>query len=289
MNIVYLVFGQDITHYQQVFFSIYTALRYKDTSDRIIIITESSSLFNHFGDSVTLMPINREIIKEWEGEYHFFWRVKIKALELISNKYPQEHILYLDGDTFFYKPISQLKRELDKGQNFMHLNEGKLSILPTKTEKLMWKQTNGKTFGNLKIDNNTCMWNAGLIGISNIHHKSIDLTLRINDELCAANVTRRLIEQFAFSIGTNYYSPLQSAEHIVGHYWGNKEQWNVIISNWLKQSLMSNLKSHEMINELNKIPFNEIPIYIHQSNTRKRLINKINLWFKPKNKVYIEQ
>lgn len=288
MNILYLVFGQDINHYQQVFFSIYTAIQYKNSSDRVIVIAEDPTFFHHFGESIEVIPIDRDKIKLWEGEHKFFWRVKIKALELISLMYPSEHILYLDGDTFFYKPISLLKEELDKGQNIMHLNEGALHQLPTKTEKLMWKQMKNKTFANIKIDTETEMWNAGLIGISSKHtSNSINLALQINDELCASNVTRRLIEQLSFSIATNHYSKLKAADHIVGHYWGNKDEWNNVISNWMKKALMNAYTSQQMMNSLLQIPFKEIPIYTKQSNTHKRLLLKLNNIFKPKKKLYI--
>ena len=78
------------------------------------------------------------------GEHKFFWRVKIKALELIAKKYPHESILYLDGDTFFYQRTDKLSKSLQSGQNHMHVKEGKLSLLSSKTEKLMWQQMKGR-------------------------------------------------------------------------------------------------------------------------------------------------
>ena len=109
MNIVYLVFGDNLNNYQQVYFSIYTAFTQKNSSDRIIVIAEDASLFKSFGDKIEIIPINRNLINDWEGEYHFFWRVKIKALQLVAQKYPNESILYLDGDTFFYQTLFQIK------------------------------------------------------------------------------------------------------------------------------------------------------------------------------------
>lgn len=102
MNIVYLVFGNNIENYQQAHFSIYTALLFKNAGDRIVVVTDNTQLFNSFGNHIETISINNDVIKEWEGEYQFFWRVKIKALQLVSGKYPSESILYLDGDTFFY-------------------------------------------------------------------------------------------------------------------------------------------------------------------------------------------
>ena len=71
-------------------------------------------------------------------------------------------------------------------------------MLSSKTEKLMWQQMKGKSYHSIRIDETTSMWNAGLIGISNQHLEGLQLTLNVNDALCADNVTRRLIEQMAF-------------------------------------------------------------------------------------------
>ncbi|PZU86352.1 MAG: hypothetical protein DI529_08660 [Chryseobacterium sp.] len=289
MNIVYLVFGNNLDNYQQVYFSMYTAMARKSIEDRIIVVAEDPSLFSSFQNNIEILPINREVVLEWEGKYQFFWRVKIKALQMVAQKYPSDSILYLDGDTFFYQDIDYLRNGMKNGQNYMHIKEGKLSKLSTKTEKLMWKQMKGKVYNNIKIDENSTMWNAGLIGISNKHFDCLDLTLGVNDEMCADGVTRRLIEQFAFSLGLNEYSALQPADHIVGHYWGNKEQWNKIISHFLKEIFMKNYSLSGIIKRVKEMDFTQIPIRVKQSNTQKKLKKFIDQFFKNKNPFYIEK
>ncbi len=288
MNIVYLVFGDNLNNYQQVYFSIYTVFTQKNNSDRIIVITEDASLFKSFGDKIEIIPINRNLINDWEGEYHFFWRVKIKALQLIAQKYPNESILYLDGDTFFYQSLDLLRNGLENGENYMHLEEGKLSQLSSKTEKLMWKQMKGKTYANTKIDEFSAMWNAGLIGISKNHLDCLQYTLEINDAMCKDGVTRRLIEQFSFSLGLNTYSELQAADHIVGHYWGNKNEWNTIISLFLKECFMKNYSFEEIIEQIKQKDLIQFPIYIKESNTQRRLKNFIDIFFKNKKTFFIK-
>lgn len=279
MNIVYLVFGNNMDHYQQVYFSIYTACVYKKSEDKIIVIAENPLLFSALKDHIELIPITRELIKEWEGKYHFFWRVKIKALQLIAQKYPLDSILYLDGDTFFFNDMNILRNGMMNGQNYMHIKEGKLSELSSKTEKLMWRQMKGKTYHNTKIDENSEMWNAGIIGISHKHFDCLALTLEINDAMCADDVTRRLIEQFAFSLGLNEYSPLQPADHIVGHYWGNKRQWNKIIDHFLKECFMKNFAFNKIIEHVKEMDLTEKPVHVKESNTQKKLKLFIDRFF----------
>ena len=279
MKIVYLVFGHNMDNYQQVYFSIYTALASKNTNDRILVVAEDPSLFSSFEDSIEIIPINRDVIKDWEGKYHFFWRVKIKALQLVAQKYPSDSILYLDGDTFFYQNIDSLRNGLLNGQNYMHLEEGKLSVLSSKTEKLMWRQMKGKSYNTIMIDENSAMWNAGLIGISHKHLDCLELTLGINDAMCADGVTRRLIEQFAFSLGLKESAVLHPADHIVGHYWGNKKQWNEIIDHFLKECFMKNYSLDQIIEQVKKIDFTQHPIRVKESNTHKKLKVFIDRFF----------
>lgn len=289
MNIVYLVFGSSIDHYQQVYFSVYTALAHKNDSDRIIIVAEDPELFQSFQGKIEIIPINREIIVEWEGEHHFFWRVKIKALQLVAQKYPSDSILYLDGDTFFYQSADALRDGMKNGQNFMHLEEGKLSALSSKTEKLMWKQMKGKTYDSITIDHNSKMWNAGLIGISHKHLDCLELTLAINDAMCADGVTRRLIEQFAFSLGLNNYAVLQPADAFVGHYWGNKTQWNIVISLFLKEVFMKNYSLDEIIAKVKAMDLTQIPVWVKESNTQRKLRNFVDHFYKNKRPLYINK
>ena len=287
MNIVYLVFGNNMDHYQQVYFSIYTALAYKNAGDRIIVVAENPLLFKSLENLIEIIPINRDLIKEWEGKHEFFWRVKIKALQLIAQKYPSDSILYLDGDTFFYKKMDALRNGLKDGQNYMHTEEGKLSSLSSKTERLMWRQMKGKAYHNTIIDENSAMWNAGLIGISDKHFECLELTLEINDAMCADDVTRRLIEQFAFSLGLNKYSALQPADHIVGHYWGNKKQWNKIIDHFLKECFMKNYSIDQIIEHVREMDLTQYAINVKESNTQKKLKMFIDRFFKNKKSVYI--
>ncbi|MBU8883914.1 hypothetical protein CBW16_03365 [Flavobacteriaceae bacterium JJC] len=289
MNIVYLVFGSNPDHYQQVYFSMYTAFAHKSAEDRIIVIAEEPELFNSFENGIEIIPINREIITEWEGKYQFFWRVKIKALQLVAEKYPLESILYLDGDTFFYRDFDSLRNGLESGQNFMHLEEGKLSLLSSKTEKLMWKQMQGKEYGTIKIDKNTSMWNAGLIGVSNQNFDGLQTTLEANDAMCADDVTRRLVEQFAFSIGLSKLAELQPADHIVGHYWGNKKQWNKLIDHFLKECFMKKYSFDQIIGRIIEMDLTQNPIWVKESNTHRKLKNFIDKFYTNKKTVYINK
>lgn len=287
MNIVYFVFGENIIYYQQAFFSIYTSLAQKSEQDRIILITEQPSYFAQLGDWVTVLPITKDTIENWKGDYNYFFRVKIKALEFISEQYPDKHILYLDGDTFVYKSLSSIKQGLDQGKNYLHLNEGPLPSLKTKTEKKLWKQIGNRSFGGIAITKNTCMWNSGVIGISREHFAAIPLALQITDHMCQEKVTCFTMEQLSFGIACNEFSNLQSSDDIVGHYWGNKLQWDQVISNWMSKCLLTGISREQMVEQIKDFPFQDYPFYVKRSNTQQRLVKRLDKLFKQKNHKYI--
>ncbi|MDM1459564.1 hypothetical protein VSP10_04485 [Myroides odoratimimus] len=289
MNIVYLVFGNKITYYQQVIFSIYTALVHKGESDNIIVLTEEPTMFNQLKDKIIVLPLDNEVVKEWKGKYDYMFRLKIKALEFLANKFPNEDMLYLDGDTFVYNSLTPLRDKLEQGTSIMHIDEGKLNKFTTKTGKRFWKELKGNTYGGILITEDTCMWNAGVLGVSKSNFSSISLALDITDQMCQAGIKAFTKEQLAFSLAFNSTGDMTPADHIIGHYWGNKEQWDDFISDWLKKAFMHNYTVDEVIANVRSIPLDQIPYYLKHSNTLKRLSRKLQNIFQPKNPQFIKK
>lgn len=289
MNLVYLVFGEELSNYVQANFSILSMCTQKEEIDSINIVTDNPKLYNHLSGVVNVVKIEQNDLREWKGKNDFFWRVKIKAIELIINTYKNQDLLYLDSDTFLYGDLKFINQKLKNGFSFMHLNEGKLSQLNSKTEKNMWRQTYNKTFGPVKINQNHCMWNAGVIGIpGGRSDELIEATLDICDAMLEQNVTRRLIEQLAFSLALSEFSELIPAEDHIGHYWGNKEQWNNFITNIFLCSYFSNQPLEVQIESIKAIDYTKIPINVKIPNTRNRLYNLVTKIFPDRDRKYLK-
>ncbi|WP_196891545.1 hypothetical protein [Aureivirga marina] len=290
MNLMFLTFGDNLKNHAQACFSILSFLSQDDGNiNNIYIFTDRPDFYNFFGDKVKCINITKDILTEWEGKYQFFWRVKIKAVQHLIELNPNDHILYLDSDTFQYKSISNLKEILDNNNGIMHKKEGALSDLTTKTEKLMLKQMNNKTFAGITINGKSEMWNAGTIGVPKGKNKEIiEKALNLCDEMCAADVTRRLIEQFSFSVATKEICGLTSAENEIGHYWGNKPEWNEMISGFFTNVVLSNLSFEETLTRFREIQLTEIPIIKQRKNTQIRLEKLLSKIFKYRNFEKIE-
>lgn len=285
MNLMFLTFGDNLKNHAQACFSILSFLsKNEGIVSKIYMFTDRPDFYKFFGDKVTCIPITKEKLTEWEGEHQFFWRVKIKAVEHLINLDSESHILYLDSDTFQYNSILSLKELLDQSKGIMHKKEGALSDLTTKTEKTMLRQMNGKTFAGITIDGKSEMWNAGTIGVPKDKNKEIiEKALGLCDEMCAAGVTRRLVEQFSFSVATKEVCGLTAAENQIGHYWGNKEEWNEMISGFFTNVALSALSSEEILEKFKQINLTELPIIKQRKNTQIRLEKFLSKIFKYRN------
>ncbi|WP_245174258.1 hypothetical protein [Gallibacterium genomosp. 3] len=133
------------------------------------------------------------------------------------------------------------------------------------------------------------MWNAGVIGIAKQDTKRfIDLSLSICDEICATQCPRRLVEQFSFSMALNSEGKLQSCNHIIGHYWGNKTEWNEFIARFFTSILLKNLDYASMIIEFQKLNLKHIPIIKKYGSTSIRLHSLIDKIISPKEIVFLD-
>ena len=287
MTIAFLVFGKEILNFQQAIFSILTILPKINKNERVVVVTDSPEYFKILNDKITVLEVDEKTFENWKGEYNFFWRIKIMALQMIADKWKDDHILYLDSDTFLFGNLDSIRLNLNAGINMMHTNEGKLSELTTKTERAMWKQLKGRTYANITIDSDKCMWNAGVVAIAGTNRDKLDVALKICDEMCKENVTPRLIEQLALSLAMNEPNDLLAAENEIGHYWGNKKTWNKKINKLLLNHLMRSLTLEHLIEEVKEMNFEKTPIWVKTSSTKLKLEKRLSKMFPDKMNLYI--
>ena len=286
MNILYLVFGENQQNHSQAYFSICSFLGQMDVHDRVYIMTDAPDFYERLNKKIEILTINKTQLDDWQGTNQFFWRAKIKAIEHICRLHPEESVLYLDTDTFLYSDIKKLKSELQNP--VMHLNEGALSQLKSKTEKLMWQQVGNKIFGSILIQSHHAMWNAGVVGIPASKGLTIcQLALDICDDMLAANVTRRLIEQFALGVSLSENGGIKPVENYIGHYWSNKEEWSIVIQRFIINSSLRNKNLETDIEDIKRFDFSKIAILKRIPNTQKRLKKLVEKWFPSKDKVFI--
>lgn len=282
MRLVLLVFGDDYTNYAQAYFAILSFLRFHDDL-HVSVVTDSPDYFNRLEGLLDLHVVTRENLREWRGAADFFWRIKCKAIELVIHKYPRDDIFYIDSDTFLAARIDHLRERLQAGHTIMHLNEGRLNTHRDKTSRNMWRHLQGHAFGGIEVTAATCMWNAGVVGIpSGKSERVISAVMQVCDEICLTKARRRLIEQFAFSLVLAHDRSLLSCDKWIGHYWGNKPEWNHAISSMMLKSFLKHRSPAEDIQKLKEFNFASIAITRKQRSLKKRIATFVDMLIKEK-------
>ena len=252
LHLVYVYFGSRVDHIRQIRLSIASWVERSDVRLCIHLVTDQivqmESYLTQLKEAnpevlmqIYLHAIPNDTLTRWKGKHAFMWRVKMKALEYVQKQFPTIPFLYLDGDTYLRHSASTLLAKLNAGIPLMHLNEGPLSKKPSKTERLMWKKMKGdRVWSTAKsetqvpgadngfaIVGETCMWNAGLIGLPAVSAATlIEQSIDLCDVWLDAKIRPRLLEQFAFSVALAATGRLEAADDQVGHYWSNKEAFN---------------------------------------------------------------
>lgn len=281
MTLLYFISGTAAHYHLQANFSILSWLARGEAVDRIVMVTDAPEFYRFITDDrVIIRHADQSQFEEWKGPHQFFWRIKIKAIEAVAADYPGSHIVYLDGDTFCFNDPARLRGLLDDGRNLMHAREGPLSELPTSTEKKMWKDCRNKTFAGVTITAENNMWNAGVVAISATNiARVVPTALAVCDAMCAAGVTRYLVEQFSLSVACGLEQPVLPANGTVGHYWGNKEGWNPLINAFFLRHHLKGGSYADQVAELKTFDFYQIPVYTKSSGTHRKLTGLVDKAF----------
>lgn len=284
MKIVVHTFGSNQNFYLQSTFLILNWLQYRNEIDSINIVTDHPGYYRKLENYINIMHVDKSTIEGWKGESDFVFRVKLKAIEsVVTQNSNNQPILYIDTDTFIYQGFNELKESLLAGKGIMHTNEGKLSECPTMSGLRMWKRIKNQTFGGNTITEDDCMWNAGVIGLpAKMCHEAIDTAIRMCDDMCNSIPVNFLIEQFCVSVTLQRMVELQAASGWIGHYWGNRDNWNNLISAFFAESYMKNYSVEDDMERVRNFNFDQIPIAVIPRNTEVKLHRLVNKYFKPK-------
>lgn len=273
MNIVFLVFGDTLIYHRQTYFAILTVLRHKRNHDSIIVYTDNPQYYNRLNEYVTVITLSPDVLSGWINGTGYIFRAKIKAIEDCANRNPQQHLLFMDGDTFLFDGLDGIDTLLNSGEGVMYIDEGHPSKMKGPSLR-MWNAINGKHIDDCTVSMKHNVWNSGVIGISHANcTKVIELALKVCDEILASNVNCFTAEQYAFSIAMQQVSTINPATPWIGHYWGNKEQWGQLINNFLLSSYLSEQTVEQEIQSLDSSQILTTPLRIKKSNTRRRIVN----------------
>lgn len=284
---MYLTFGNKIEYHIQSYFSMLSFRKQLSKDDHIVMLTTCPNYYKKVSEWVEVITLDSKQIEEWKGEHNYMFRVKTMAMKQYVESHPQDHLLFVDTDTFLYGNLNSIKNKLDQGKALMYKDEGHPSKMEGASLR-MWKALRGKKFAGVIISNHHNMWNSGIIGIPAQQAQNIvNHTLHLLDDMLENGTTSFNVEQYAMSISMIEHVHLEEATSFVGHYWGNKDAWECIASELLLRSYMQKSSLDEELNEISNELLCSKPIFIHKSNTANRLKKIIDKVFKDKDHKYI--
>lgn len=290
MHLLYITFGSNLKNHTQLYFSVYSFLAAKNDIKGIHIITDMPAFYKALGNKVNIIPVDQQTLTEWKGPHLFFWRIKIKAIQLLCSLYPNEAVLYMDTDTFLYKDMQPLQNAVARGKACMHEKETSLEKAASKTEKKMWQQVKNQVFGGVTIRPAHEMWNAGVVLVPNTKNGAdCALALAICDEMCARKVKPRLIEQYALAVALHETYGLEPADGCIAHYWGNKEEWNILIDQFFLSAYFQASSDEEIYRAFHQLDLERIAVKRKVRNTNRRLKQLVQRLFPDRQAWYVKK
>ena len=206
-----------------------------------------------------------EQLIQWRGPKDFFWRIKMKVIADLCARYPNEAILYLDADTLALD-LPGLQSQLSAPM--MHLNEGALGTLNTKTERRTLRELNKNTFQGITTTAQSTMFNAGVIALPPGYGEAIEQAIALCDSYLETQAPPRLLEQLALSLVLNKNHILKEAQPFVAHYWSTKDLWIPYLKHWIEQH---GATFEQRLQAIHTLDLKAYPYWVTRSNTVRRL------------------
>lgn len=199
------------------------------------IYTDKPAFFEKF--NIPLPVFYREIdnatIRQWHGKIDFVHRVKIEVLRDFAGNH-EGNILYLDTDVCFTQSLKNIFANIEKGELFMHVNEGKVheneNLVLKKLSRFLKTNKSLPVAGKvISIPEETAMWNAGVLGFHSSYKQLLEEVLCFTDDVFPL-FPKHVVEQFAFSYFFQKNKTLKAATTNIIHYWNLKEIRPVLAS-----------------------------------------------------------
>lgn len=287
MNILYVVFGDNLSYHLEAYLSIRSFQKQLTANDRIFVLTTKPEYYRHA--HVEILPITEQQILDWQGPHHFFFRIKILAMDYLQKLYPREHLLYLDSDTFLYGSLEIIRKRLNEGKGLMHIHEGHPSKMSGGSLK-MWNIVKGHTYGEITLSKKHDMWNAGVTAIPACKaEKTIAASLTICDGMLNDGANTFILEQYSSSVSLAENTILAEAADQIGHYWGNKAEWELLSKELLLLSYMKESSLEEEFEAISNKLLLSTPIYVHKPSIAAKLHKQIDSLFPKRNVRYLKE
>ncbi|RNL52582.1 hypothetical protein D7004_13630 [Pedobacter jejuensis] len=251
-NFVLLSYGSDL-EYKRAIFCIYSFLSWKPNLNnlRFVIYTDNPEAFKTHLPSLNIeyVLLTEDLERQFLKGTTFNHLKKVGVIDLTFKKYPNEHLFFVDTDTFFIKNPSKILNSFVKGKSFLHKREYRLgdaisefavfnqAHFPLSFMKFISGRVLKMNNETVKFDENDYSWNTGLLALnsdfSSYMEDVADLTYQFYQ-----NSKWFVSEQLAFSLVLQKVTEIRPANDVVFHYWGQRQK--LFMDSYLDELFTSN-------------------------------------------------
>jgi lipopolysaccharide biosynthesis glycosyltransferase len=194
-------------------------------------------------------------------------------MQYLREAYGEGNLIFIDTDIVCQEDLTDLFVQLASGQCFMHTKEYTLAS-KRGTAQEMWRQARHRTYGSLTVNEESSMWNSGVVAIpDHLWERCLSAALMCCDEMCERGVKPKIIEQFSLSLALEKEQRLMPADQWFIHYWGNKPPWNALIATFLADVLLKQESVETACERMTTLPLN-MPVTIKRTRL-ERLANSV--------------
>jgi hypothetical protein len=88
-----------------------------------------------------------------------------------------------------------------------------------------------------------------------------------------------ILEQYSSSVSMAEHTQLCATDDQIGHYWGNKAEWEQLSADLLLRAFMKESTLEEELTAITDELLLSKPVYVHKSSTAEKLHRKITKMF----------
>lgn len=243
----------------------------RSDSARIIVFASRPQLF--VDKRITVIPITKFDMKDWQGPLNFFFRRKIHILKkALLNLSDSDAICYIDSDFYCYSLPEEFRTDCERV--LMFNREGRIGCnfhpnlynFLTSNKELLADNCYSDLVG-------LEMYNAGLIYLPKglYRFRALEEVLQLTDFLCL-RFPRQMtwLEQAAFSHVLPKYSELGTVSKGFVHYWDLNSEIGCLINKKSVDDIIKIAKSERLFENL----YSEARSIVKTFANRRRLFLK---------------
>lgn len=236
--LAYFLYGNDREYFQELQFSVISAMRFLQNQDEIVIRLICDS------DQIDL-PIERlvfssEEFASWTRDRTYLFRAKIGAVLKAVDHY-QCPVILLDTDTFFTDHPARLFDRISRSRSLMHQYESTLLESPEPGWRTILEHQ--IRINRIAVTPDAPMYNSGVIGVHPTHRALLEAAFEVLDRLYDISPVFN-IEQFAVGAALAQKTMISTCPDVIEHYWGAQKDFiRVQIAKAIEQGRAENLLS----------------------------------------------